>query len=99
MKSRKEIIAILNGAHGSEAYHRFSPFAIYPVTTDGVIALAEAAGCITGCSGMDILRIGLILIFWLIEIYSSGTKPASFTTQTQICFPAITLRQEFPAMS
>jgi len=45
MKSRKEILEILNNAHSSEAYHKYSSFEHYPVVTDGVIAIAEAAGC------------------------------------------------------
>ena len=36
---------IINHAQGSEAYHKFSPIPGFPVVTDGVIALAEAAGC------------------------------------------------------
>ena len=45
MKSAKEILDIINHAHGSDAYHRYSQIPGYPVATDGVIALAEAAGC------------------------------------------------------
>ena len=45
MKSKKEILEIINHSRGSEAYHRFSSFNHYPVVTDGVIALAEAAEC------------------------------------------------------
>ena len=45
MKSRMDILNILNSAGGTEAYHKFSLFENYPVATDGVIALAEAAGC------------------------------------------------------
>jgi len=45
MKSRREILDILNSAHCTEAYHRYSPIPGFPVVTDGVIALAEAAGC------------------------------------------------------
>ena len=45
MKSTKEILEIINHSHCSEAYHKFSSFIHYPVVTDGVIALAEAAGC------------------------------------------------------
>ena len=45
MKSVKEILDIINHAHGSDAYHKYSPIPGYPVATDGVIALAEAAGC------------------------------------------------------
>lgn len=45
MKSKQEILDIINQAHGSDAYHKFSPFPGFPVATDGVIALAEAAGC------------------------------------------------------
>ena len=45
MKSRTEILSIINGASGTSAYYRFSPFGGYPVATDGIIALAEAAVC------------------------------------------------------
>jgi len=45
MKSKKEILDIINNAHSTEAYHKFSPFKDYPVATDGVIAVAESAGC------------------------------------------------------
>jgi len=45
MKSKAEIIDILNNSNCSESYHKFSPFPNFPVATDGAIALAEAAGC------------------------------------------------------
>ena len=45
MKSAQEISDIINHANGSDAYHKYSPILGYPVATDGVIALAEAAGC------------------------------------------------------
>lgn len=45
MKSRTEIMDIISNAHSSEAYHKFSLMPGFPVATDGVIALAEAAGC------------------------------------------------------
>ena len=45
MKSRKEILDIINNSHGSEAYHKFSPIPEFPVATDGAVALASAAGC------------------------------------------------------
>ena len=45
MKSEKEILDIINHAHGSDMYHRFSPIPGFPVATDGIITLAEAAGC------------------------------------------------------
>jgi len=38
-------LEIISHATGTEAYHRFSPFPFFPVATDGVIAVAEAAGC------------------------------------------------------
>jgi len=44
VKSRKEIIEIINHASGTSAYHKFSHFECYPVVTDGVIAIAEATG-------------------------------------------------------
>ena len=45
MKSSSEILDILNSAHCTEAYHRYSSIPGFPVATDGVIALSEAAGC------------------------------------------------------
>jgi len=45
MKTKEEIYQILLQAHGTDAYHKFSPIPGYPVATDGVIALAKAAGC------------------------------------------------------
>ena len=45
MKSKKEILEIISQASGTEAYHRYSQFNFFPVATDGVIAVAEAAGC------------------------------------------------------
>jgi len=45
MKSKNEILDIINNARGTEAYHKFSPLSNYPVVTDGVLAVAEAAKC------------------------------------------------------
>ena len=45
LKSRKDILDITDNAHCSESYHKFSPIPGFPVATDGVIALASAAGC------------------------------------------------------
>jgi len=45
MKSTTEILEIINHTSGSEAYHKFSAFPVFPVATDGIIALAEAAEC------------------------------------------------------
>ena len=45
MKSRREIMDIINQATATERYHRFSSIPGFPVITDGVLALAEAAGC------------------------------------------------------
>jgi len=45
MLSKKEILEIIHQAHGTETYHKFSSFKNYPVVTDGVIAVAEAAEC------------------------------------------------------
>ena len=45
MKSKDEMLEIINHFCCSEAYHKFSPFTFFPVATDGVIALAEAAEC------------------------------------------------------
>ena len=45
MKSKQEIVDLISHAHGTEHYHKYSPFPAYPVITDGVKAVAEAAGC------------------------------------------------------
>jgi hypothetical protein len=45
MLSEKEIREIIRQAHGTSAYHKFSSFEHYPVATDGVIAVANAAEC------------------------------------------------------
>ena len=45
MLVKKEILNLINQTTGTTSYHRFSPFPNYPVITDGVQALAEAAGC------------------------------------------------------
>jgi len=45
LKSKNEILDIISYAHGTEAYHKFSSRANFPVVTDGVIAIAEAAEC------------------------------------------------------
>ena len=44
-KSKNEILDIISHFHSSDAYHKFSSFEHYPVVTDGVITVAEAAGC------------------------------------------------------
>ncbi len=36
---------IINHSTGTEGYHRFSMIPGFPVITDGVLSLAEAAGC------------------------------------------------------
>ena len=45
LKSKQEILNIINHSTGTTAYHRFHPSDNYPVITDGVLALAEATGC------------------------------------------------------
>ena len=45
MLSAKEIQDIMNHATGTTAYHRFSQISGYPVITDEMQAVAEAAGC------------------------------------------------------
>ena len=45
MKTPEEIRDIINQATGTTAYHIFSPIKGYPVITDGVRAVAEAAEC------------------------------------------------------
>ena len=43
--NRQEIQDIIDQSIGTTAYHRFSAIPFFPVITDGVKALAEAAGC------------------------------------------------------
>ena len=45
MKSKAEILNIINHANSSEAYHKFSAIPGFPVATDWIIALARAAEC------------------------------------------------------
>lgn len=45
MKTKEAILEILNHATGTESYHRCSPIPGFPVITDGVFMLAEAASC------------------------------------------------------
>lgn len=45
MKSIQEILDIINHSTGTESYNKFSPILTFPLITDGVIALAEAADC------------------------------------------------------
>ncbi len=45
MRSAAEINEIVSQSTGTTQYHKFSPFPGYPLATDGVIAVAEAAGC------------------------------------------------------
>ena len=45
MKTPKEIRDILGQCIGTTRYHVFSPFKEFPVITDGIYALAEAAEC------------------------------------------------------
>lgn len=43
MQSKEEILDLLNNAVCTEKYHKFSPIPGFPLITDGVLALAEAA--------------------------------------------------------
>jgi hypothetical protein len=43
MKTAKEILDIINSSTGTENYHKF--IGDYPLATDGVIAVAQAAEC------------------------------------------------------
>jgi len=45
MKSANEILALINQASGTTAYHRYTVLPNFPVITDGVMAVADAAGC------------------------------------------------------
>ena len=72
MKSAREILDIINHAHGTEAYHKYSQLPGYPVATDGIIALAEAARCywlldIIGSYQTD-KRLGPSFQVWKLEV-------------------------------
>jgi len=45
LSTAKEIQDIINHAIGTTQYHRFSKIPSFPVITDGVLAVAESAGC------------------------------------------------------
>ena len=45
MNSIEEIKDIIKYSTGTEAYHKFSPIEGFPVITDGVFKVAEAAEC------------------------------------------------------
>ncbi len=45
MRSTQEILAILAQASGTTVYHRYSKLESFPIITDGVYFLANAAGC------------------------------------------------------
>jgi len=44
MNRKQEIQDIINQSIGTTAYHRFSAITAFPIITDGVKAVAEAAG-------------------------------------------------------
>jgi hypothetical protein len=45
MLSKNEILDLISQASGTTQYHRFSRILSFPVITDGVKILADAAGC------------------------------------------------------
>lgn len=45
MSKAKEVQDIINHATGTTHYYRFSSLPNFPVITDGVLAVAESAGC------------------------------------------------------
>ena len=45
MEDRETILGIINQATGTTQYHKYSSIPFFPVLTDGVKALAEAAEC------------------------------------------------------
>ena len=45
VKSKEEILNIINHSMGTTVYHSFYPSDSYPVITDGVLTLAKAAEC------------------------------------------------------
>jgi len=72
LKSKEKILDIINQAYGSDMYHKFSPIPGFPVATDGIIALAEAAGCywlldIIGRYQTD-KRLNLAFQVWKLEV-------------------------------
>ena len=46
MKTAEEIKDLMYSFTGTTAYHEFSPLKSYPVITDGVFAVVEAAECL-----------------------------------------------------
>jgi len=45
MEDKRELQRIIAGAYGTSAYHEYSNLPFYPVITDGVLAVADAAEC------------------------------------------------------
>lgn len=45
MKLKKEILDLLSNATCTESYHKFSSISGFPLVTDGVLSLAQAANC------------------------------------------------------
>jgi len=45
MKTKHEILEIINNSTGTTQYHKFSLFPNFPVVTDGVIEVTKAADC------------------------------------------------------
>ena len=45
MNKAQEVQSIISQATGTTQYHRFSKLPKFPLITDGVLAVAEAAGC------------------------------------------------------
>ena len=45
MCKAQEVQDIINQSTGTTQYYRFSPIPTFPIITDGVKAVAEAAGC------------------------------------------------------
>ena len=45
LRTAEEITALIKQSTGTGQYHKYAPFSSYPVITDGVKAIMEAADC------------------------------------------------------
>ena len=96
MLSKKAILDLMSHATGTTAYHRFSPFPGFPVITDGVQALADAAGCywlldIIGSYQND-PKLDKTFQVWTLEIY----RPAETAVVNGYNDTDLIIRQEIP---
>ena len=101
MKSKKEILDIIKYANGTEAYHKFSSIKHYPVATDGVIAVAEAAGCywlldIIGSYQTDKRLDPNFQVWKLVVNHADSTAVVSGCNDTKLIITQEIPRTDFP---